>query len=102
MPRKKVKKIRVGDLVVVRSPFIRVTLDGFVKADPEHQQNIRGCLADLDQRSDSKRESVSSGRPIDIPYGTVAILIDETKPLIMHEGKILMVPRSCLCRIEDD
>lgn len=92
MQRNRTRQLTSGDLVVIKSPYVHVTLDGYIKSDPAGSQHITGHLIDASGDAES----------CEIPYETVAVLIDDKKSLIMHEGKILMVPRSCLWRFEDE
>lgn len=88
MQRKRVKKLQVGDLAVIRSPYTLVTIDGHVKSDPAHLQHITGYSVD----------PVGDIKAVNIPYESVVILVDEIRSLVMHEGRILMVPKGCLWR----
>jgi hypothetical protein len=72
---------------------MHVTLDGYVKSDlSSGQQHITGYIVD----------SGDDVKTFNVPYEAVVVVIDEMKSFVMHEGRILMVPRSCLRRIEDD
>jgi hypothetical protein len=90
MQRKRIKNLQAGDLAVIRSPYTLVTLNGHVKSDPSYLQYITGYCVD----------PVGDVKTFNIPYESVVILIDEMRPLVMHEGQILMVPKSCLWRVD--
>lgn len=92
MQRKRIKSLQPGDLAVIRSPYLLVTRDGYLKSDPAYLQHITAYSVDLG----------GDVKTVDIPYETVVILVDEMKSLVLHEGRILMVPRSCLHKAEDD
>lgn len=92
MQRKRIKKLQSGDLAVITSPYMHVTLDGYVKSDPSFGRHITGYS--VDDGGDVKT--------FDVPYETVVMVVDEMKAFVMYEGRILMVPRSCLHRIDDE
>lgn len=92
MQRKRIKKLQSGDLAVITSPYMHVTLDGYVKSDPSFGRHITGYS--VDDGGDVKT--------LDVPYETVVMVVDEMKAFVMYEGRILMVPRSCLHRIDDE
>ena len=94
MPRLKgkIRYMNPGDLVVVKSPHVFVTNDGHIKnlSNPRNQ-TVTGHVKTSD-----------SWDPIEIPYDTHAVLIDEKMPLIMMDEKIVMIPRSCIWKCKDE
>ena len=90
--RGKIRFMNPGDLVVVKSPHALVTNDGHIKnrSNPGIQ-TVKGHVKMQDDWN-----------PIEVPYDTHAVLIDERIPLIMMDEKIVMIPRSCIRRFRDE
>ena len=80
-----------GDLVVVISPFIRVTADGFAKKDPAGLQRLL---------SHTKDPTTGGWIQDSIPYGSVCLLIDPAVAIVLFEGREHMVQRSCISHLE--
>ena len=90
--RGKIRYMNPGDLVVVGSPYRFVTHDG----------QIRSRINPTPDSVTGHVKMQDDWQPLDIPYETRAILIDEKIPLIMLDGKIVMLPRICLKRCSDE
>lgn len=90
--RGKVRYKHPGDLVIISSPYRLVTHDGHVKDSSQSGSHaVKGHVKLQDDWA-----------PIEIPYETRAILIDEKIPLVMIDERIVMVPRSCIQRLKDE
>lgn len=90
--RGKIRFMNPGDLVVVKSPHVFVTNDGHIKN--RSNPGIQTVTGHVKMQDD--------WNPIEVPYDTHAVLIDEKIPLIMLDEKIVMIPRSCIWKCKDE
>lgn len=90
--RKRQKRLKAGDIVLICSPYVLVTHRGIIKNchNPE-SYSVTGTIV-----------TGGSSGVMEIPYDTRALLVDPVRPLVMLDGLLVMVPRNCLRRYEDE
>lgn len=79
--------MKKGELVIVVSPYLHVTADGKAKSRIPGNQSVVGHVQD---------PTSESWKSVNIPYGTIGILLDDVAPLVLCEGAAVMLPKSCI------
>jgi hypothetical protein len=86
-------RLTAGDLVVVVSPYIRVTADGFAKADPAGLQGVMCHFRD---------PANGSWQPTEIPYGSICMLVDPAPAIVLFGGREVMIQKACIRQLETE
>lgn len=78
--------------MIVVSPYVHVTSRGVVKNTFPNGQCVIGHVQDqIDE----------SWTPIEVPYGSVCMLLNAATPIVLYNGLVVMVPKSCIRILEE-